>query len=143
MGTVLKVFAALLIVGGIWVWTTGRSVTTPTTVTIEPGSLSASAILAPGNEYGAFDQQGTIVLDETQGQGSGGVPYILYTEYDENGSPSVKTKRLIFPNRAACADMNVPCATNQPQTPVHADESVRIVGVVKDDTVEVSEMYRT
>ncbi|MDP2815255.1 MAG: hypothetical protein Q8O19_01080, partial [Rectinemataceae bacterium] len=105
---------------------------------IEPVQLSASAILAT-ETAGAFDKEGTIVFDKTEGQN--GTPYILYTDYNDQGKPSVRTKRLVFANRDACAEANLPCATNQPGVPVRADQNVRIVGTVKDELVQVSEVY--
>ena len=140
MGTLLKVFAVLIVVGGIWFWASGRSVTDDVEARAEPLSLSASAILAPGADTGAFDQEGTIVIDMTQGQN--GTPYILYTEYNEQGKPSVRTKRLVFENRDECAEANLPCATNQPGIPVRADDKVRVIGRVQDEKVEVAELYR-
>lgn len=141
MGMLLKLAAVVLVIGGIWVWFSGNSVTREVANEAEsrPLTLTASAILAPGAESGTFDQEGTIVLDRTQGSG---VPYLLYTEYGAQGAPSIKTKRLIFRNQDACADVNLPCATAQPGVPVREDEKVRVVGTVRDDTVEVSELYR-
>lgn len=138
MGTIFKLVALLIVIGGIWVWATGRSITSDAVVRTEPVRLSASAILATQTN-GPFDKEGTIVFDATEGQN--GTPYILYTDYNEQGKPAVRTKRLVFANRDACAEVNLPCATNQPGTPVSADQNVRIVGVVKDELVQVSEVY--
>ncbi len=138
MGTIFKVVALLIVVGGIWVWASGKSITTDVQTRTEPVRLSASAILATEQE-GHFDKEGTIIFDETEGQG--GTPYILYTDYNEQGKPSVRTKRLVFASRDACAEVNLPCATNQPGVPVQADQSVRIVGIVKNELVQVSEVY--
>lgn len=138
MGTVFKLVACLIVVGGIWVWATGKSVTDEASVRTEAMQLSASAILATEAE-GRFDKEGTIIFDITEGQN--GTPYILYTDYNERGEPSVRTKRLVFANRDACAEANLPCATNQPDVPVQADQNVRIVGTVKDELVQVSEVY--
>jgi len=132
--------AVVLIVGGLWVWASGRSVTDEQQAVVVPSTqLSASVALLQGQE-GPFDQQGTIVVDHTQG--SGGTPYILYTEYTDAGSPSIRTKRLVFRNQDACADVNLPCATNQPGVPVSQDEEVRVIGYVKNEQVEVSAIYR-
>lgn len=141
MGTLLKIAALVLVIGGIWVWLSGHSVTDDIVARTEtkPITLSASAILAPGSDQGAFDQEGTIILDVTQGNG---VPYLLYTDYSEQGRPRVMTKRLVFRNQDACADVNLPCASVQPGVPVKADENVRIVGVVRDELVEVASLYR-
>lgn len=139
MGTLLKLFALILVIGGIAVWANGKSITREVVNTTEPTRLSASAILSDP-DAGYFDHEGTIVLDMTQGQG--GTPYILYTDYSDQGKPMIKTKRLVFSNRDACADVNLPCATNQPGAPVQADENVRIVGVAKNELVEVQEIYR-
>ncbi len=138
MGTILKAVAGLLILGGLYVWATGKSVTDEVEARAGSATLSASAILA-SEDSAPFDQEGTIVIDETQGQG--GTPYILYTEYSDQGKPSVKTKRLVFENRDECAERNLPCATNQPGTPVEAGASVRVVGIQKNELVEVSELY--
>lgn len=138
MGTIFKLVALLIVVGGIWVWASGKSVTDEVTARTEPVQLSASAILATESE-GPFDKEGTIIFDVTEGQN--GTPYILYTDYNEQGKPSVRTKRLVFANRDACAEVNLPCATNQPGVPVTADQNVRIVGTVKDERVQVSEVY--
>lgn len=139
MGPILKMLAALIVIGGIWVWVHGRSVTADVAATVPSSSLAASAGLSLGSEQGAFDQKGTIILDETQGQS--GTPYLLYTEYGTNGTPAVKTKRLVFQNRDACDEAGLPCATNQPDVPVSADQEVRIVGVVKDEQVIVQDVF--
>lgn len=139
MGTVLKIAAALIVIGGLWFWAKGHSVTDEVEARANASNASAAAVLAPEPD-GRFDQEGTIVLDMTQGQN--GTPYILYTEYNEQGKPAVKTKRLIFPNRDACAEKDLPCATNQPGVPVRPDDAVRVVGVVEDDTVTVSDLHR-
>lgn len=140
MGTILKLFAVVVVVGGIWFWASGRSVTDEVEAQSKSVNLSASAILAPNADSGAFDKEGTIVLDMTQGPN--GTPYILYTEYSEHGKPSVKTKRLVFQNRDECAEANLACATNQPGFPVRPDEKVRVVGVAQDEKVDVMELYR-
>lgn len=136
MGTILKAAAVLLVIGGVWVWANGHAVTN---VAVRPSSLAASAGLARVPVQGAFDHEGTIMIDPSQGSG---VSYILYTEYSEGGSPRVMTKRLVFRNQDECADLNLPCATRQPGPPVSADEKVRVVGVIREDSVEVSELYR-
>ena len=133
-----KLIACLIVIGGLWVWVTGKSVTEEVTARTEPIQLSASAILAT-EEAGRFDKEGTIIFDVTEGQN--GTPYILYTDYNDQGKPSVRTKRLVFANRDACAEANLPCATNQPDVPVQADQNVRIIGTVKDELVQVSEVY--
>ncbi len=133
-----KLIACLIVVGGIWVWASGKAVTNEVTARTEPVRLSASAILAT-EEAGSFDKEGTIIFDETEGQN--GTPYILYTDYSDQGKPSVRTKRLVFANRDACAEVNLPCATNQPGVPVQVDQNVRIVCTVKDELVQVSEVY--
>lgn len=138
MGIILKLAAFLIVVGGIWVWASGKSVTREVEDGSKPVQLSASAILATERD-GAFDKEGTIIFDETEGQN--GTPYILYTDYNDQGKPSVRTKRLVFANRDACAEVNLPCATNQPGVPVKADQNVRIVGTVKDELVQVSDVY--
>jgi hypothetical protein len=139
MGTLLKLFALILVIGGTLVWVNGRSITREVVDTTEPVRLSASAIMAE-QDAGYFDKEGTIVLDMTQGQG--GTPFILYTDYNDQGKPMIRTKRLVFAHRDACADVNLPCATNQPGVPVQQDESVRVVGIAKNETVEVTEVYR-
>jgi len=138
MGTILKLFACLIVVGGIWVWAQGKSVTDEVEASLPPVQLSASAILATEAE-GNFDKEGTIIFDVTEGQN--GTPYILYTDYNDQGKPSVRTKRLVFANRDACAEVNLPCATNQPGVPVKADQNVRVIGTVKDELVQVREVY--
>lgn len=120
-------------------WANGLSITQEVVDNTAPTRLTASVLLAE-QDAGAFDKEGTIVLDMTQGQG--GTPYILYTDYNDQGKPMIRTKRLVFSHRDACADVNLPCATNQPAVPVRSDESVRIVGIAKNETVEVTEIYR-
>jgi len=139
MGTLFKIAAVLLVIGGLWVWVSGRSITDERQTSVDTAQLSAAAVLAPGAESGAFDQEGTIIFDATEGQG--GTPYLLYTEYNDQGKPSVRTKRLLFSGRAVCAEVNLPCATNQPGVPVQADQTVRVVGIVKNEQVEVLELY--
>lgn len=136
MGPLLKVLAALIVVGGVWVWVQGKTLTTTGT---PPASLSASALLSLTPEQGVFDQKGTIIFDKTQGQG--GTPYLLYTEYTEGGKPQVKTKRLVFENRDACDEAGLPCATNQPGIPVRSDQEVRVTGQVKDEQVIVRDVF--
>ncbi|MES2668333.1 MAG: hypothetical protein V4644_01415 [Patescibacteria group bacterium] len=139
MGTMLKVVALVLVLGGLLAWAGGMVFTPGAFVRSEPSSLAASPLLAEAPASSAFDEQGTIVIDP---QGQNGTPYILYTHYTEGGKPSVRTKRLIFRNQDQCADLNLPCASDQPGTPVAANEAVRIVGTVKDEAVEVEELYR-
>lgn len=139
MGIILKGIAVLLVIGGLWVWVTGRSVTDEREARVDSVQLSAASILAPGAENSPFDEEGTIVFDATEGQT--GTPYLLYTDYNEQGKPSVKTKRLIFSGRAVCAEVNLPCATNQPGVPVYADQAVRVTGWLENEQVEVEELY--
>jgi hypothetical protein len=89
---------------------------------------------------GQFNESGTIVLDTSNGLP--GTPYLLFTRYAETGKASVMTKRLVFPGRDECAKRNLPCATAQPGFPVVAEEEVRIVGEVNDDTIVVYEVIR-
>lgn len=138
MGTLLKLFALLVVVGGLWVWASGKAITRDVAQGVEPVQLSASSILAVETQ-GVFEKEGTIIFDETEGQN--GTPYILYTDYNEQGKPSVRTKRLVFTYLDACAEVNLPCATNQPGVPVKADQSVRVIGIVQDEQVEVREIY--
>ena len=139
MGMLLKLVAVLLVIGGLWVWVSGRSVTEERQARVDPVRLSAASILAPGAESGPFDEQGTIIFDATEGQS--GTPYLLYTEYSGRGEPSVRTKRLVFPGQARCAEANLPCATNQPGAPVYPDQAVRVVGTLEAEQVEVHELY--
>lgn len=140
MGNLVKIISALLVIGALYIWATGRSVTEREPVRVDSSSLSAGAILAPGAESGSFDQVGTIILDTSHGTPA--KPFLLYAVNNENGNTSVRTKRLVFSNQAACAEENLPCATNQPAAPVSAEEQVRVIGIVSDDTVEVHEIYR-
>ena len=141
MGTLLKLFALVIVAGGLWVWLSGRSVTEQPIVAAPPENLSASVGFVPLPETESpFDEQGTILLDRTQVPG--GTPYLLYTKYTDGGQPLVRTKRLVFTFRDACADVNLPCATNQPGVPIAPDEPVRIVGRVKNEQVEVDAIYR-
>ncbi len=139
MGILLKSLAVLFIIGGIWVWVSGRSVTNEVAATVPSASLSASAITALEGEEGVFDKEGTIILNENEGQG--GTAYILYTDYNAGGSPSVKTKRLSFETGDECSELALPCATNQPGTPVAVNQKVRVIGVVKNERVDVQEIY--
>lgn len=140
MSTLLKLAAVVLVIAGLWVWVSGRSITDEVAATAPPISLSAAAVLAPTIDEGPFDEEGTILIDDTQGQG--GTYYLLYTDYDAQGAPAVKTKRLVFPGTAACAEANLPCVTNQPAPQLAPDERVRIVGSAKNELVEVSALYR-
>lgn len=139
MSTMLKIFAVILVIGGLWVWTSGRSITDERQARVDPVQLSAASIFASGAARAPFDKEGTIVFDATEGQS--GVPYILYTEYGEQGQPSIRTKRLVFPDQARCAEANLPCATNQPDAPVYPDQAVRVIGTVEDEQVEVHALY--
>lgn len=136
-----KFIALTIVAAGLLVWVGGLlfanqrvQVAVPTT------QLSAAAIQIPGAEYGSFNQAGTILLDPA-GE-PGGTPFLLYTEYDANNRPQIKTKRLVFSHRDTCSDLGLPCATNQPGVPVRAEEEVRIIGVVKNELVEVHEIHR-
>lgn len=140
MGTILKIAALLLVIGGLWVWVSGRSVTEDVVAAANAPSLAASVSLAPGLDEGPFDQEGKILLDTSQGQG--GTAYLLYTPASSGGAPAVKTKRLVFENRDKCAELNLPCATDQPGIPVRPDENVRVIGEVKNEMVTVREIYR-
>jgi len=139
MGILLKSFAILVVIGGLWVWVSGRSVTDEVVATVPTFSLPASAITALDGEEGAFDKEGTIILNENEGQG--GTAYILYTDYSAGGSPSVKTKRLSFETGDKCSELALPCATNQPGTPVEVNQKVRVIGAVKNERVDVQEIY--
>lgn len=139
MGMALRLIAVLLVVAGLWVWVSGRSVTTQVPVRVPASSLSAS-VAVPLGERGAFDEEGTILIDRNEG--TSGTAYILYTAYGDNGEPRVKTKRLVFAYRDACAEANLLCATNQPEIPVAGEERVRVIGYVKNERVEVTELYR-
>jgi len=141
MGNLVKVISVLLIFGGIYVWSTGRSVHEGESIreNINP-SLPASVILAPAPQDGSFNEVGTIILDASQGTPA--KPFLLYTSYSEDGKPSVRTKRLVFPDQSPCASPDLPCTTDRPDAPVLADELVRVIGFVRDDTVEVRELYR-
>ena len=139
MGTLLKVFAVLIVVAGVWTWVSGRSVETSPVVTVPNVNLSAGVGLAPATALERFDQEGTIVIDSTMG--TDGTAFILYTTYTPQGSAQVRTKRLVFDYRDACAEANLPCASGQPGLPVKAEDHVRVVGTVKDELVEVEEIY--
>lgn len=138
MSTLLKVFAVLLVLGGLWVWASGRSVTQEVAAVPED-SLGASALQAFAGDAGPFDEEGTIVLEENEG--TNGSAYILYTQY-RDGRAFVKTKRLVFENRDECAAVNLPCATNQPGVPVAPEDRVRVIGTLEDERVIVREVYR-
>lgn len=135
-----KFIAIGLVVLGLLVWVGGVFTTQRIAVTVPSAQLTASAVRIPGAEYGAFDQVGKILID-TAGE-PGGTPFILYTQNDAGGRPQIKTKRLVFSHRDACSDLGLPCATNQPGVPVRANEEVRIVGTVKNELVEVAQVYR-
>jgi len=138
MGAIFKILAALLVIGGLWIYASGRAVTEPVApIAVPEGSLVAGAVLAPGAEYRGFDERGTVVIDENEDDA-----YLLFTTYDAEGNPSVRTKRLVFPGQPECAEKNLSCATNQAIGPVRADEQVRVVGIVQDERVEVHEIYR-
>jgi len=140
MGIILKALAVLFVLGGLWIWASGKSVTADIAASADATELSASVARIPGLVEGPFDEEGTILFDETQRQN--GVAYILYTSYSAQGEPEIRTKRLVFKNQATCAELNLPCATNQPGVPVQADEKVRIIGEVKNEMVTVREVYR-
>ncbi|KND47289.1 MAG: hypothetical protein AB199_02580 [Parcubacteria bacterium C7867-004] len=146
MSVALKIIAALLVLGGLYVWVSGHSITAAkrdaakTTASVPSGSLTASVVTAVSPEEGRFEEEGTIVLDTSHG--SPGTPFILYTRYAENGKPSIRTKRLVFTNQDRCGESNLPCATNQPGAPVNPDEKVRVIGTVEDDTVTVEQLIR-
>jgi hypothetical protein len=141
MGVVIKIISALLVLGGLYVWFSGQSVRRqPDPIVVPSASLSASAVLAPPAESGSFDEEGTIVLDMSHG--TPGTPFILYTDYNAQGKPAIRTKRLVFPYQAKCEQKNLPCASDQPNAPVNPDEKVRVTGVIKDDTVTVTELTR-
>ena len=101
---------------------------------LEPIALLAGAVQA---QSGPFDEEGTIVIDGSDGPTK---PYILYTAY-ANGKPSVRTKRLVFPAQYGCTQNNLPCATPT-GVPVSADERVRVIGAIDDETVIVSSISR-
>ena len=139
----VKILAVLLVAGGLWIWVSGRSITAEDQAAVPSASpLAASVALAPAPApvAGAFDKEGTIILDMSQG--APGTPFLLYTDYNEQGKPSIRTKRLVFLNQDSCAEQNLPCATSQPRAPVNADEKVRIRGTLKDESVVVSSVER-
>ncbi len=140
METLVKVLALVLVIGGLWVWASGRSAPSELSRLGEGSTLSASVLLAPEAEEGLFQEEGTLLLDETQSQT--GTMYLLYTHYSEQGKPQVKTKRLVFDGQAKCAELNLPCATNQPELSFQTDQRVRVSGTVKNDLVLVNDIYR-
>jgi hypothetical protein len=136
MSVIVKIAAALLIAGGIWIWLSGNSVTAKKQeVRVPTAKLAAGAGITVEAAQGRFEEEGTIILDMSEGSSSR--PFLLYTSYDAQGRPSVMTKRLIFPNQAECGKLGLPCASQQPDAPVQADERVRILGQVRDDAVTV------
>lgn len=139
MGTMLKVFAVVLVVAGVWTWVSGRSVETSKEVVVPKVNLSAGVAGAPVATPQRFDQEGTIVIDSTIG--TDGTPFILYTTYTPQGGAQIETKRLVFEYRDACAEANLPCASNQPGLPVRAEDKVRVIGTVQDELVRVEEIY--
>ena len=139
MGTILKVFAVVLVVAGVWTWVSGRSVETSKEVVVPKVNLSAGIAAAPAAAPERFDQEGTIVIDSTIG--TDGTAFILFTTYTPQGGAQVRTKRLVFAYRDACAEANLPCATNQPGLPVKAEDRVRVIGEVQDELVRVEEIY--
>lgn len=140
METLVKVLALVLVIGGLWVWVSGRSAPSELSRLGEGSSLSASVFLMPGSEEGVFEEEGTLLLDETQSQT--GTMYLLYTHYSEEGKPQVKTKRLVFDGQVKCAELNLPCATNQPELSLRSDQQVHVSGTVKNDLVYVRDLYR-
>ncbi|MDB5264680.1 MAG: hypothetical protein JWN64_251 [Parcubacteria group bacterium] len=133
LGGLLAVVAAIGL--SIYMYGAGMPALITADVSSTPSTLSASVANA---DMGNFSENGTIILDETNG--SPGVPYILYTTYDAGGKPSVKTKRLVFLDQAECQQSNLPCATPDEANPVRADTPVHVEGTIKDDTVEVSKL---
>lgn len=140
MSTMLKIFAVLVVIGGLWVWWSGRSATKERMEHSGEAVVPLSTVVLGAREDGPFDRTGTILVDETRGQG--GTYYLLYTEDAPGEAPKVRTKRLVFPSHDACAALGLPCATNQPAAPYAAGEQVRIIGTAEADRVEVSEAYR-
>ncbi|HEY0948100.1 MAG TPA: hypothetical protein VGE53_01225 [Candidatus Paceibacterota bacterium] len=139
MGTMLKVFAVVLVVAGVWTWVSGRSVETDREVVVPKVNLSAGVAGAPAAAPARFDQEGTIVIDSTIG--TDGTAFILYTTYTPQGGAQIETKRLVFSYRDACAEANLPCASEQPGLPVNAEDRVRVIGTVQDELVRVEEIY--
>ena len=140
MELLLKIAAISLLFFGFLVWVQGKSQTEQVSLKLPSTNLAASVGLVPGAEWGVFDATGKILIDEIREPG--GTPFLLYTTNDTAGRPQIKTKRLVFSNRDRCSDLGLPCATNQPGVPVAPNEEVRVIGVVKNEIVEVSEMYR-
>ncbi len=139
MGMALRLLAVLIVAAGVWVWVSGRSVTTQVPVRVPSTNLSAS-VAVPLGERGPFDEEGTILIERNEG--TSGTAYLLYTAHGAGGEPQVKTKRLVFSYRDACADANLLCASNQPGIPVANEERVRVIGYVKNERVEVEGLYR-
>lgn len=132
MSVIVKVLAALLVLVGIWVWSTGRSVPAYQQTATPAAEVSAAA--------SAFDEEGSIVIDYTQG--TAGMPFLLYTLYTSTGKPSVQSVRLVFLEQDLCGQKDLSCASNQPSLPVLKDEKVRIRGVRKNELVEVHTLER-
>lgn len=140
MGMAFRIIAVLLVVGGVWVWVTGRSVTTQTPLTVPSTTLSASVAAIPRAEVGPFNEEGTIVVDANEGPG--GTVYILYTRYNDAGNPVIRTKRLVFERQAECDEANLACATPQQQLPFAPEEKVRVIGYMENERVKVSSIER-
>ncbi|GEM_PF-2109230 len=141
MGILIKLISVVLVLAAGYVWITGRITENPAPVVVIPSSsLSAGAMLSLEPDTGVFDEQGTVLIDTSQGLP--GRPFLLYTTYTEGGKPQVKTKRLVFENQDSCAQENLPCSTQQPAAPVVAEEEIRVVGIRDGDTVKVERIYR-
>ena len=138
MSTVVKIIVGVIVLGGIYVWFSSYADTIADTTTVPSETLVASPVVAV--PAGGFDETGTIVLDASHGLPA--QPYLLYTTYSEGGSPSVRTKRLVFSWQATCVEKDLPCAVREPSVPLQADEKVHVTGTVKDDTVEVTDISR-
>lgn len=139
MGMALRLLAVIIVAAGVWVWVSGHAVTTQAPLRVPASQLSAS-VAVPLGERGAFNEEGTILIEPNEG--TSGSAYILYTDASESGNPQVKTKRLVFSYRDVCADANLLCASNQPGIPLKNEEKVRVIGYVKNERVEVEELYR-
>lgn len=137
MNTALRVGSALFLGTAVVLWAHGVF-SQPAKVTVDsPLTASVGSILP--QEKQPFDATGTIVIDPQAG--AQGATFLLYTEQG-GGRPEIRTKRLVFRNNDECAVAGLPCATDQATMPLADGESVRIIGTVENERIEVQTWYR-
>lgn len=127
MGTALKLGVLVVIAISLALYARGKLAEPD-----EPVRTARVSALTLTPQPVAVAIEGTIVFEQSE-------PFVLYGEAKEDGSSSVKTKRLVFPASYACTAGDIPCSfTPENPYPFLSGDHVRIEGVAEADVLYVA-----